>query len=96
MAERAMAEKQSQSEKKSAANEALAGLSFEKALAELEDIVKKLEEGRVELEESIALYERGAALKAHCDAKLRQAEERIQKIVVDADGKPRAQNASFE
>jgi exodeoxyribonuclease VII small subunit len=96
MAERTMAEKQSQSEKKSAAVDALAGLSFEKALAELEDIVKKLEEGRVELEESIALYERGAALKAHCDAKLRQAEERIQKIVVDADGKPRAQNASFE
>lgn len=91
-----MAEKSSQSEKKSAATDALAGVSFEKALAELEEIVKKLEEGRVELEESIALYERGAALKAHCDAKLRQAEERIQKIVVDADGKPKAVAASFE
>jgi exodeoxyribonuclease VII small subunit len=74
----------------------LEGVPFEKALEELESIVKKLEEGKVELEESISLYERGAALKAHCEAKLRAAEERIQKIVVDDRGSPKAEPASFE
>jgi exodeoxyribonuclease VII small subunit len=74
----------------------LDGVSFEKALAELEDIVRKLEQGSVELEESIALYERGAALKAHCEAKLKSAQERIEKIVVAADGKPRVEPASFD
>ncbi len=70
-------------------------LSFEKALAELEDIVAKLEQGRVELEESIALYERGAALKSHCEAKLKAAQERIEKIVVEG-GAARAEPARFE
>lgn len=74
----------------------LEGVSFEKALAELEEIVRKLEQGSVELEESIALYERGAALKAHCEAKLKSAQERIEKIVVAGDGKPRTEPASFE
>lgn len=74
----------------------LEGVSFEKALAELEEIVRKLEQGSVELEESIALYERGAALKAHCDAKLKSAQERIEKIVVAGDGTPRTEPASFE
>lgn len=64
----------------------LDGVSFEKALAELEAIVQKLEQGSVDLEESIALYERGAALKAHCEAKLKAAQERIEKIVVAGDG----------
>ncbi|HPE32130.1 MAG TPA: exodeoxyribonuclease VII small subunit, partial [Parvularculaceae bacterium] len=65
----------------------IAALSFEKALAELEDIVQKLESGGVALEDSIALYERGAALKAHCEAKLKSAQEKIEKIVVsDAGG----------
>ena len=73
----------------------IAALSFEKALAELEDIVAKLEQGRVELEESIALYERGAALKAHCEAKLKSAQERIEKIVVDGDT-VKAEPASFD
>lgn len=63
----------------------VAALSFERALAELEEIVSKLEKGQVELEDSIALYERGAALKAHCEAKLKSAQERIEKIVVDGD-----------
>lgn len=58
----------------------LAALSFEAAMAELEDVVRKLESGTVELEESIALYERGAALKAHCDTKLRAAEEKVELI----------------
>lgn len=74
----------------------LEGVSFEKALAELEEIVRKLEQGSVELEESIALYERGAALKAHCDAKLKSAQERIEKIVVAGDGTLRTEPASFE
>lgn len=73
----------------------IAALSFEKALAELEDIVAKLEQGRVELEESIALYERGAALKAHCESKLKSAQERIEKIVVEG-GATRAEPAKFE
>lgn len=55
-------------------------LSFEAAMAELEEVVRKLESGQVALEESIALYERGAALKAHCDAKLRAAEEKVEMI----------------
>lgn len=55
-------------------------LSFEAAMAELEDVVRKLESGQVALEESIALYERGAALKAHCDTKLRAAEEKVELI----------------
>lgn len=71
-------------------------LSFEKALAELEGIVQKLESGSVELEESIALYERGAALKAHCEAKLKAAQERIEKIVVSDNGSPKTTPASFE
>jgi exodeoxyribonuclease VII small subunit len=60
--------------------EAIEGLSFEAAMAELEAVVRKLESGQVALEESIALYERGAALRTHCDARLRAAEERIEMI----------------
>lgn len=58
----------------------IATLSFEAAMAELEEVVRKLESGQVALEESIQLYERGAALKAHCDAKLRAAEEKVELI----------------
>jgi exodeoxyribonuclease VII small subunit len=71
-------------------------LSFEKALLELEQIVQKLESGSVDLEESIALYERGAALKAHCEAKLKAAQERIEKIVVTGDGQPKTEPATFD
>ncbi len=74
----------------------IAALSFEKALAELEEIVAKLESGKAELEDSIALYERGAKLKAHCEAKLKAAQEKIEKIVVGNDGKPSAKPASFD
>jgi len=61
-------------------------LSFEEALKQLEDIVQRLESGRVELEESIAIYERGAALKAHCETRLKDAEARIEKIVLGPGG----------
>ncbi|HAQ35857.1 MAG: exodeoxyribonuclease VII small subunit [Maricaulis sp.] len=61
-------------------------MSFEAALAELESIVGKLEKGDVELEQSIAIYERGAALKAHCEKKLREAELKVEKIVVGSGG----------
>ena len=62
-------------------------MSFEVAMAELEGIVDRLEKGNVTLEESIQLYERGEALKARCDALLKDAEMRIDKIMVGADGK---------
>lgn len=63
-------------------------LSFEAALRELEDIVARLEQGAVDLEDSIALYERGNALKAHCEKKLKSAELRLEKIVLGPDGQP--------
>ena len=69
-----------------AAPQAVENLSFEAALAELEDIVSRLEQGEVDLEDSIALYERGTALKAHCEGKLKAAQAKIEKIVVAADG----------
>ena len=61
-------------------------MSFEAALKELETIVGRLEQGEVDLEDSIALYERGQALKAHCEAKLKAAEGRLEKIVQGAAG----------
>jgi len=61
-------------------------LSFETALKELEEIVSRLEQGEVDLEDSIALYERGQALKAHCEQKLKAAEGRLEKIVLGASG----------
>jgi exodeoxyribonuclease VII small subunit len=67
----------------------IAKMPFETALAELESIVDKLEKGAVALEESIKLYERGEALKAHCDQLLKNAEMRIEKIALSADGKPK-------
>lgn len=66
----------------------IAGLSFEAALAALETIVQKLERGDVPLEESIAAYERGEALKAHCNRLLSAAEARVEKIRLSADGRP--------
>jgi exodeoxyribonuclease VII small subunit len=66
----------------------IAKLSFEDALKELELIVDKLEKGTVGLEESIAIYARGEALKTHCDRLLKSAEERIEKISFSADGRP--------
>ncbi|WP_210497205.1 exodeoxyribonuclease VII small subunit [Microvirga antarctica] len=65
----------------------LTDLPFEKALAELEDIVRRLERGDVPLEDSIAIYERGEALKKHCEGLLKKAEARIEKINISPDGK---------
>ena len=64
------------------------GLSFEKALAELEQIVERLERGDVPLAESIAIYERGEVLKKHCERLLREAEARVEKIRIGPGGKP--------
>jgi exodeoxyribonuclease VII small subunit len=65
----------------------IAELSFEKALAQLEEIVAKLESGKVDLEQAIVIYERGEALKAQCEKQLKDAEARIEKITL-RDGKP--------
>jgi exodeoxyribonuclease VII small subunit len=64
----------------------VAGLSFEDALAELERIVRGLEGGQQKLEDAIAAYERGAKLRRHCEAKLAEAEQRVQAIVAAGDG----------
>ena len=64
----------------------IAGLPFEKALVELEQIVTRLESGKVDLEQSIAIYERGEALKKHCEHLLKDAEARIDKITLKPDG----------
>ena len=66
----------------------IADMPFEKALAELESIVDRLEKGAVSLDNSIKLYERGEELKKRCDALLKNAEMRIEKITLAADGKP--------
>ncbi len=63
-----------------------AAMSFEQALGELEKIVAQMERGDVALEDSIALYQRGAALKAHCEAKLKDAQLKVEQIVLGPDG----------
>lgn len=63
-------------------------MSFEAAMAELENVVGQLERGDVALDESIALYERGAALKKRCETKLNEAQEKVAAITLDADGQP--------
>jgi exodeoxyribonuclease VII small subunit len=64
----------------------IAGMSFEAALAQLEQIVHKLETGDVPLEDSIRIYERGSALKAHCERRLREAELKVERIVLGPGG----------
>ena len=61
-------------------------MTFEAAMAELETIVKNLETGKTSLEDSINAYERGISLKNHCESKLREAQSRIDKIVIKPDG----------
>jgi len=73
----------------------IAALSFEQALAELEKIVGALESGQAPLEASIELYERGAALKAHCEKRLEAARLRVEKIIVGAQGAVAAEPAEF-
>ncbi len=72
---------------------AVAKMSFEDAMKELETVVGQLESGDVPLEDSIALYERGAALKEHCQKKLAEAEEKVAKITLSADGAPQGTEA---
>ena len=67
-------------------DDAISEMSFEAAMQELERIVEQLDSGNVELEKSIELYERGAKLKAHCEAKLQAAEEKVATITQDAGG----------
>ncbi|HYL34002.1 MAG TPA: exodeoxyribonuclease VII small subunit [Stellaceae bacterium] len=66
----------------------IAKLSFEDALKELEDIVRRIEAGNAKLDDALAAYERGALLKQHCESKLREAQARVDKIVLGSDGKP--------
>ena len=72
----------------------IAALSFEDALAQLEKIVSELESGRAPLEKSIELYERGAALKAHCEKRLEAARLRVEKIVVGKSGQAEGAEAA--
>jgi exodeoxyribonuclease VII small subunit len=74
----------------------IAALGFEEALAELQELVKRLERGDNKLEDAIRSYERGALLKRHCEAKLREAQMKVEKIVLGADGSVRAQPADLE
>ena len=69
-------------------NEDISKMSFEKALAELEGIVEKLDSGKIDLDASITIYERGEALKKHCEKLLKDAEARIEKITLKPDGTP--------
>lgn len=74
--------------KESKTPEDISALPFEQALQELESIVSKLEQGSVDLEQSIQIYERGEVLKKHCEKLLSQAEKKIEKIRLSADGSP--------
>ena len=71
-------------------------LSFESAMDELEEIVRTLEEGNVDLDNAINSYARGALLKSHCENKLNDAKSRIDKIVLDENGTPKAEAFDVE
>lgn len=73
----------------------IASLSFEEALGELERIVRQLEEGKGPLDAAIDAYSRGSLLKRHCEAKLAEAQARVDRIVLGPDGAPAAQPADF-
>jgi exodeoxyribonuclease VII small subunit len=73
----------------------IASMSFEQALAELERIVAELESGKTDLEQSIGAYERGALLKGHCEAKLKEAQLRVERIVVGPSGPTGVEPAEF-
>lgn len=70
------------------ADKPVADMSFEEAMAELEQVVGKLENSQVPLDQSIQLYERGAKLKAHCETQLKAAEEKVSQITLGPDGAP--------
>jgi exodeoxyribonuclease VII small subunit len=73
----------------------IAAMSFEDALAELEQIVRRLEGGQVRLDDAIECYERGAQLKRHCEQKLNEAQQRVDRIVIGADGTVGAEPAKL-
>ena len=75
---------------------ALAAMSFEQALGELEQIVQDLERGQLDLDAAIKAYERGTLLKSHCDGKLKEAQLRVDKITVGQDGKTSIETASLD
>jgi exodeoxyribonuclease VII small subunit len=74
----------------------IAKLSFEDALEQLEDIVRELEDGSGELDASIKAYERGAHLKLHCESKLKEAQQRVEKVVLGANGDPELEPADLD
>jgi exodeoxyribonuclease VII small subunit len=74
----------------------IAAMSFEDALAELEQIVRRLEGGQVKLDDAILSYERGAQLKRHCERKLTEAQQRVDRIVIGSDGAPASTPAKLD
>lgn len=74
----------------------IAAMSFEEALAELDKIVRQLEEGKGRLDDAISAYERGASLKRHCEAKLREAQAKVERIVLNADGSVGVEPAAID
>ena len=74
----------------------IAAMNFEDALAELEQIVRRLEGGQVKLDEAIISYERGAQLKRHCDRKLNEAQQRVDRIVIGPEGAIGVEPAKFD
>ena len=74
----------------------IAAMNFEDALAELEQIVRRLEGGQVKLDEAIMSYERGAQLKRHCERKLNEAQQRVDRIVIGPDGAVTAEPTKFD
>ena len=74
----------------------ISAMYFEEALAELEQIVRRLEGGQVKLDEAILFYERGALLKRHCERKLNEAQQRVDRIVIGGDGTISAEPAKFD
>lgn len=74
----------------------VARMSFEDALAELEAIVRRLEEGSSKLDEAIGAYERGVALKRHCEERLQEAQSRVEKIVLGSNGQVAAEHTDLD
>ena len=74
----------------------ITAMSFEEALMELEKLVRQLEEGKTRLDDSITAYERGMALKRHCETKLREAQAKIDRIAIASDGTVTTQPANIE
>ena len=74
----------------------ISAMNFEEALAELEQIVRRLEGGQVKLDEAILFYERGALLKRHCERKLNEAQQRVDRIVIGGNGVITTEPAKFD